>query len=186
MKCTSRSQEVNNLKEDSDLKIWKTDSSGVRKDTDIVANLSTELDVHNALWRRGVACEIAQAMSFEVHELIINFFFHELKKDLMKGFAPISFNQLAAADRELHVRLAELTRSGLHPGLAGQLPLDEHEHVKTLLAGPEIRWLSMPTPRRRLHHIRRQWRSSTVVKTPIPRRSRMKKKSKRQKQIWRG
>jgi hypothetical protein len=37
------------------------------------ANVSTELDVHNALRRRGVAYEVAQAMSFEVHELIINF-----------------------------------------------------------------------------------------------------------------
>ena len=150
MKCTSRSQEVNNQKEDSDLKMWKTDSSGaikaVRKDPDIVANLSSELDVHNALRRRGVAYEIAQAMPFEVHERIINFFFYELKKDPMEGFAPITINQLAAADRELHVRLAELTRSGLHPGPGGELPLDEH--VTTLLAGPEIRWMLMPLPKR--------------------------------------
>ena len=149
-KCTSRSQEVNNQKEDSDLKMWKTDSSGaikaVREDPDIVANLSSELDVHNALRRRGVAYEVAQAMSFEVHERIINFFFYELKKDPMEGFAQITLSQLAAADRELHVRLAELTRSGLHPGPAGELPLDNH--VGTLLEGPEIRWMLMPLPKR--------------------------------------
>ena len=59
---------------------------------------------------------------------------------------PITLNQLAAADRELHVRLAELTRSGLHPGPTGGLPLDDH--VKTLLAGPEIRWMLMPMPKK--------------------------------------
>ena len=149
-KCTSRSQEVNNVREDADLKVWKTDASGsikaVRKDPDITANLSTELDVHNALRRRGVAYEIAQAMSFEVHELIINTFFNELKKDPMDGFVPVSLNQIAAADRELHVRLAELTRSGLQPSPTGGLPLDDH--VKTVLDGPEIRWMLMPMPRR--------------------------------------
>ena len=143
-KCTSRSQEVNNVREDADLKVWKTDASGsikaVRKDPDITANLSTELDVHNALRRRGVANEIAQAMSFEVHELIINTFFNELKKDPMDGFAPVSLNQIAAADRELHVRF------GLQPSPTGGLPLDDH--VKTVLEGPEIRWMLMPMPRR--------------------------------------
>ena len=149
-KCTSRSQEVNNVKEDADLKVWKTDASGaikaVRKDPDIMANLATELDVHNPLRRRGVAYEIAQAMFFEAHELIINAFFNELKKDPLEGFSHVTLNQVAAADRELHVRLAELTRGGLHPSPTGGLPLDDH--VKTVLASPEIRWMLMPMPKR--------------------------------------
>ena len=32
------------------------------------------------------AYEVAQAMSFEVHERIINYFFFELKKEPMEGF----------------------------------------------------------------------------------------------------
>ena len=67
---------------------------------------------------------MAQCMSFEVHESLINFFFYELKKDAMEGFAQVSLQQLAAADRELHIRLAEKTRAGLKPGPAGELPLD--------------------------------------------------------------
>ena len=149
-KCTSRSQEVNNVKEDGDLKVWKADASGnvraVNKDPGIRAVLDTELDVHNALRRRGVAYEISQAMSFEVHEALINFYFYELKKDALEGFAQVSLEQVAAADRELHVRLAELTRAGLHPGPNGQLPLDDH--VKNLIKGPELRWMLMPLPKR--------------------------------------
>eukprot|EP00435_Cladocopium_sp_Y103_P039326 s4108_g10.t1 len=76
-RCTSRTQEVNNVKEDGDLRVWKTDSAGnikaANKEPSISATLATELDVHNALRRRGVAYEIAQAMSFEVHEKLINF-----------------------------------------------------------------------------------------------------------------
>ena len=91
-KCTSRSQEVNNIKEDSDLKVWKTDASGmieaVSKEPSIQpGSAGYELDVHNALRRRGVAYEIAQAMSFETHETIINFFYYELKKEALEGFS---------------------------------------------------------------------------------------------------
>ena len=150
-KCTSRSQEVNNIKEDSDLKVWKTDASGmieaVSKEPSIQpGSAGYELDVHNALRRRGVAYEIAQAMSFETHETIINFFYYELKKEALEGFSAVTLAQVAAADRELHMRLAELTRGGLHPGPNGQLPLDDH--VKELLRGPELRWMLMPLPKR--------------------------------------
>jgi hypothetical protein len=67
------------VKEDNAMRIWKTDSAGkiraAHKEPSITANLSTELDVHNALRRRGIAYEVAQAMSFETHEKIINFSF---------------------------------------------------------------------------------------------------------------
>ena len=57
-KCTSRSQEVNNVKEDGDMRVWKADGSGniraSHKEPSLTANLSTELDVHNALKRRGL------------------------------------------------------------------------------------------------------------------------------------
>ena len=149
-KCTSRTQEVNNVKEDNDMRIWKADSAGsikaAYKEPPIVANLSTELDVHNALRRRGFAYEVAQAMSFETHEKIINFFFYELKKEPMEGFAPVSLQQLAAADRELHIRLAEMTRAGFKPGPAGELPLDLP--TNQVLEGPELRWMLMPVPKR--------------------------------------
>ena len=49
-RCTSRSQEVNNIREDSDLRVWKTDSTGAIKAVhgpDMQAVLSTELDLHN-------------------------------------------------------------------------------------------------------------------------------------------
>eukprot|EP00435_Cladocopium_sp_Y103_P067316 s126_g29.t2 len=149
-RCTSRTQEVNNVKEDGDLRVWKTDGAGnikaVNKEPSISANLATELDVHNALRRRGVAYEIAQAMSFEVHEKLINFYFFELKKEPMEGFSAVTLVQVAAADRELHIRLAEATRAGFRPGPAGELPLDIP--TETILNGPELRWMLMPLPKK--------------------------------------
>ena len=62
-KCTSRTQEVNNVKEDNEMRVWKADGSGsiraVHKEHSIAACLATELDVHNALRTRGVAYEVA-------------------------------------------------------------------------------------------------------------------------------
>ena len=174
-KCTSRTQEVNNVKEDNDMRIWKTDSAGniraAYKEPSIAANLSTELDVHNALRRRGIAYEVAQAMSFETHEKIINFFFYELKKEPMEGFAPVSLHQLAAADRELHIRLAEMTRAGFKPGPAGELPLDIP--TAQVLDGPELRWMLMPVPKKNVTKVPQEpTRTTKPAQEAEPKRTR--------------
>ena len=149
-KCTTRNQEVNNLKEDQFLKVWKPDSNGVikavEKGLDVRAAISTDLEVHNALRRRGVAYDVAQAMSFDKHEALINLFFHEMQRDPLDGFQKVSIDQVAAADREVHVRLAEKTRSGLVKDAQGGLPLDEP--LDQVLQSSEVRWLLMPMPKR--------------------------------------
>jgi hypothetical protein len=149
-KCTTRTQEVNNLKEDNFLKVWKPDASGVikavDKASDIRAAVSTDLEVHNALRRRGVAYDVAQAMSFEKHEELINLFFNEMQREPLEGFQKVSLEQVAAADREVHVRLAEKTRGGLARDAQGGLPLDGP--LGDVIVSSEVRWLLMPMPKR--------------------------------------
>ena len=149
-RCTTRTQEVNNLKEDQFLKVWKPDSSGVKKAVekglDVRAAVSTDLEVHNALRRRGVAHDVAQAMSFEKHETLINLFSNEMQREPLDGFQRVSMDQVAAADREVHVRLAERTRSGLVKDAQGGLPLDLP--LDDVLRSSEVRWLLMPMPKR--------------------------------------
>ena len=149
-KCTTRTQEVNNLKEDQFLKVWKPDSSGVIKAVDrgldMRASISTDLEVHNALRRRGVAYDVAQAMTFDKHEMLINLFFNEMQRDPLDGFQRVTLEQVAAADREVHVRLAEKTRSGLVKDADGGLPLDKP--LDDVLTSSEVRWLLMPMPKR--------------------------------------
>lgn len=78
------------LKEVSTLKVWKADASGNIKQTDKTeagkCDVGTDLDVLNALKRRGVAYEIARVMRFEVHEIIVNLLFKELQRDPPDGF----------------------------------------------------------------------------------------------------
>lgn len=145
-KCTSRTSEIKNLKENANLKVWKADASGNIKQSEAEANLkcdvSSELDVFNALRRRGVAYELANLMSFEKRETIINLLFTELQRESLDGFKKVSLSQLALADREIHVKLAEATRAGLPIGPSGDLPLDTH--VKDVLSLPAVMWLLMP------------------------------------------
>lgn len=148
-KCTSRTSELNNIKENGNMKIWKADASGNIKqsegDSSLTCDVATELDVLNALKRRGAAYELASLMSYEKHECIINLLFAELQRQPLEGFKKPSLSQLAAADREIHVKLAEKTRAGLPLGPGGELPLDGY--VETVISMPAVMWLLMPKPK---------------------------------------
>ena len=72
---TTRSQEVNNMKEEHVLKVWQPDDKGTIKEVpnepEVSASLSTDLEVHQALRRRWVAYALGQRMSFERHERLV-------------------------------------------------------------------------------------------------------------------
>ena len=148
-KCTSRALELNNVKEQSSLKVWKADASGTIKQSEgestLKCDVSTDLEVMNALKRGGMAYELARLMSYECHDRIINLLFTELQRDPIDGFAKPTMGQLSAADKEIHLRLAELTRAGLPMGPSGELPLDKY--VDDVLKLPSVMWLLMPKPR---------------------------------------
>ena len=148
-KCTSRTAELNNIKENHNMKVWKADAAGNIKQSESESSLkcdtATELDVLNALKRRGAAYELANLMSYEKHEAIINLLFAELQREPMEGFRKPSLSQLALADREIHVKLAEKTRGGLPMGPTGELPLDPH--IDQAIALPAVMWLLMPKPK---------------------------------------
>ena len=78
--------------------------------------------------------------------MLINLFFNEMQRDPLDGFQRVTLEQIAAADREVHVRLAEKTRAGLVKDSEGGLPLDKP--LGDVLASSEVRWLLMPMPKR--------------------------------------
>ena len=101
--------------------------------------------MHNALRRRGVAYDVARAMSFERHEELINLFFNEMQREPLDGFQKVSLEKVAAADREVHVRMAEKQevvdkRCTRRPSFGWAL--------RDVIASSEVRWLLMPLPKR--------------------------------------
>lgn len=175
--CTTRAQEINSVREVASMKVWQPDKSGVIKQVtqgpDIQASTCNELDVMQALRRRGVAYAVGQLMSFASHELVISMLFDELQREPQPGFHAVSLGQIAQADREIHVRLGELTRGGLSLGPGGELPLDLP--LREVLKSPAVMWLLMPklkqgsTP------------SATSVDVPVPPGDPAKKKKKKKK-----
>eukprot|EP00969_Alexandrium_andersonii_P027866 1215940-Alexandrium_andersonii.AAC.1 len=69
--CTKRDQELTGEKKDKE---WRPDAQGVVRERVVSvkspADTSTDLRLRFALQRRGLALEVAQLMSFDVHELL--------------------------------------------------------------------------------------------------------------------
>ena len=97
----------------------------VDAESKLAASTGSDVEVMQALRRRGVAYNLAAVMSFEKHEALIDLLFAEMQGDVMPGFLAVTFSQLQVADREIHVRLSEHTRTVLVPDASGGLPLDK-------------------------------------------------------------
>ena len=89
-RLTTRDQEVLGATEDQLLKAWRPDKAGVvreHKDAPrLEANVATDLLVHHALRRRGVCFAVAELMTFEVHESLIQFLFDAYYKEPSEGY----------------------------------------------------------------------------------------------------
>ena len=73
--------------------------------------------------------EIGKLMSMAKHELLVSHLLAEYQRDPPPGFNKLTMGQVSAADTEVRVRLAELTRGGLTIGPQGELPLDVHSEA---------------------------------------------------------
>ncbi|CAE7724008.1 unnamed protein product, partial [Symbiodinium microadriaticum] len=83
-RCTSRAQEINCVKEDQALKLLQSGKQGsvrlVEQATKITADTRSDLQLMQALRRRGVAYELAALMTFEKHEELIDTLFLEYQR----------------------------------------------------------------------------------------------------------
>ena len=124
--CTKREMELNGLKKDS---YWAADSQGIIKEKSHTksdpADLSSDLKVAYALRRRGLAFEMADIMSYEVHEKLVDQLLAAFMKDPLPGYARVGVNQLIRADQEAFKQLAYLTSNGIKKDGARRRPCDE-------------------------------------------------------------
>ena len=88
------------------------------------ADTASDLKLANAFTRRGIALELAQLMSYTVHNGMVQMFLRGYARTAVAGHAEISLIQIKNADEEVFVRLAAKTRLGLNLGPGGVFPLD--------------------------------------------------------------
>lgn len=125
-KCISREQELAQAKVDKQIVVMENQQLQIKPKTLTgETNLSTELRVHNAMIRRGLAMDQAGLMSFNVHDKIMREFLGHLTRQQPVGFRGPDIQSILRADQELWVRCSETCRSELRVRADGKLPLDE-------------------------------------------------------------
>lgn len=143
--CTTRYQELCATKKD---RTWRPDSHGHLKEHDHLvmpqADIASDLKLLNALRRRGVALDVGMVLSFEQHEKVVKWLFRAMSREPPTGYARVSFDQLALADKELWRMAAERTRAGLALLPDGNKPLDVI--IPEALSDSTLAMMLMPLP----------------------------------------
>ena len=82
---------------------------------------------------------IAKLLSFENHETIIDWCINELHEEPLRGYCPITIQQIERADKMIFQRLATQTRKGLRLEPNGDFPLDRFfDEVRAILTEPKV------------------------------------------------
>ena len=140
---TRRDDEIKSVKK---TKSFETDSSGRLKvgeeQVEAPADTATDLKLKTALQRRGIAMEVAQLLSFEVHDKYVNWLFRQLSRKPFTGFHQVSIQQIHELDTEVFLKLAEQTREGLDLNIDGTYCLDVL--LLNAMADPQVTMLAMP------------------------------------------
>ena len=141
--CATRAQELMGTKKTFDA--VKVDANkNLRLSTEsaeVVANISSDLMVRNALMRRALAYDLAALITFSVQEKWILKLFRLMAAVPLSGFRAISMEQCLRADQQLFISMQEATRATIVPAHGGARPLDltmekfsDHQEVNYLLS----------------------------------------------------
>ena len=141
-RCTSRESELNHLKKepyldfgfDGTLKLTK-------KNKDVRADLSSDLQVRNAMQRRALAMQLAGVATYATIEKFIVRLFNLLTKKPVEGFLGICVQQIIQADRELWHLVCNHTRG---QALTSGNPKPVDEAVERFQNHAEVTYYLLP------------------------------------------
>ena len=159
-KCTSKEQEVVNStgKDDKHIAIDSSGSVRVRdKLGKLDADISSDMFLRLALMRRGLALDQANILDYLVHDLWVERIFDVRTSDQPDGYSQVSHQQVINADKQLFVKLAEMTRGGIQLQASGR-PTDSA--FRRAMEHPDVNHLLQPLPKRLVE--------SSPSKRPVP------------------
>ena len=117
----TRDQELQNIKTEE---LIKRDASGHLRAHDEAkipdADARTDLRLRQAYTRRGLALEIADAMTFTVHEKLVDKLFQEYEREPPAGYSQVILSQVTAADRRAWKLMSEQIQGDLGRNPAGR------------------------------------------------------------------
>ena len=109
------------------------------------ADVGTELKLMFALQRRGLAFDLVNLVSWNVHVEWTNKLYRALMTEVASGFHPITLSQLLKADRELFMILASEETGPLKPDPGNDPPLDAA--IVRLMLDPRVNIHLTPMPK---------------------------------------
>lgn len=122
----TRDQELQSVKTEE---LIKRDASGHLRAQDQSklpeADTRTDLRMRQAYARRGLAMEVADLMTFTVHEKLVEKLFMEYQRDPPPGYPQVSLRQVAEADRRAWKMVAEKSNGDLGRDAAGARMVDK-------------------------------------------------------------
>ncbi len=145
--CTTRCLEMVGQKKDETFS--RDPATGFLKMAEVPptarADLATDLKVDLALRRRGLALEMADAMSWECHEKLREELMSALARRQPPGYGQISVAQIRKADEEAFAIMAKHTCKGIKK-VDGKRPMDAS--VDTIMAHRDFNLALQPLPGR--------------------------------------
>ena len=143
----TRDQELLNVKTEE---MIKRDASGHLRAHDETklpeADVRTDLRMRQAYTRRGIAMEMADVMTFSIHEKLVDRMFQEYQREPPNGYAAVTLKQVAEADRRAWKMMSEELQGDLGRNAAGRLLADEA--VEKVMNHPAFTTLLLPLPGR--------------------------------------
>ena len=142
--CTSRSMEVQGGAKTKEL-VFESGSLVVRdKEDKTQAPTDSEMKLHFAMVRRGIAFKFARLMSFEQHCKWVSFLFSSMQRDAPPGYSRPSLHQVMQCDKAAFTRLGS-TLKAVRQRDDGTFPMGEA--LLDLRADPTIALLLAPLAR---------------------------------------
>ena len=148
-KCGSRDSEVHadtKTKQKQILTLEQGTLKSIHQDNLVQVDVGTEMKLMFAFQRRGLACDLVNLSSWEVHTEWTNKLYRALMSEPPPGFNTVSLSQLLRADQELFSVLAAEFQEPLKPATATDKPPLDAE-IRKLMADPRINVFLAPLPK---------------------------------------
>eukprot|EP00971_Amphidinium_carterae_P312791 6216505-Amphidinium_carterae.1 len=100
--------------------------------------------MQQALFRRGVALDMADLMDFNIHQRLVHRYLHDLVQEPIPGYSRVTWAQIKKCDEEIWRRMADMTQGSLKRDAEGRRPLDKV--AEQLLDDPRVFYLLLPLP----------------------------------------
>ena len=144
-RCISREQELHSVKNDKSVVTLENQQLHIKSNTlEATTDVSTELKVHYAFIRRGLALEMAGLASYSIHEKVTRELMVHLTRDPPPNFNGPTLEAVLRADKLLWTKVADKVRSDVQEDANGQLPVDLA--LTELSTQAEVLFHLLPTP----------------------------------------